>query len=61
MLAQEVDAELEVRSLHVAVDGLADVVQKRRAGGDVLVDAELLAIRPARRATSAEWFSTFWP
>ena len=42
VLAQEVEAELEVRALEVAVDGLADVVQERGAGGDVGVEPELL-------------------
>ena len=41
VLAEEVDADLEVRALHLAVDRLADVVQERRADGDVRVDAEL--------------------
>ncbi len=41
MLAEEVDAELEVRALHLAVDRLADVVQERGAHGDVRVEADL--------------------
>ena len=43
VLAQEVEAELEVRALQVAVDRLADVVQERGARGDVAVQPELLA------------------
>ena len=43
VLAQEVEAELEVRALQIAVDRLADVVQERGARGDVAVEAELLA------------------
>ena len=43
VLAQEVEAELEVRALHLAIDRLADVVQERGARGDVAVEAELLA------------------
>ena len=43
VLAQEVDAELEVRALHLAVDRLADVVQERGADGDVRVEADLAA------------------
>ena len=42
VLAQEVEAELEVRALQVAIDRLADVVQERGARGDVAVEAELL-------------------
>ena len=42
VLAQEVEAELEVRALEIAVDGLADVVQERGAGRDVGVEPELL-------------------
>ena len=41
VLAQEVDAELEVRALHLAVDRLADVVQEGGADGDVGVEADL--------------------
>ena len=37
VLAEEVEAELEVRALQVAVDRLADVVQERGARGDVAV------------------------
>ena len=40
VLAQEIDAELEVRPLHLAVDGLADVVKERRAHRDVRVEAD---------------------
>ena len=43
VLAQEVDAELEVRALHLAIDRLADVVQERGAHGDVRVEADLPA------------------
>ena len=50
VLAQELEADLEVRALHVAVDGLADVVQERRAHGHVRVEAEL-AGHDARRGT----------
>src|SRR5829696_3730093 len=42
VLAQEIEAELEVRALQVAVDRLADVVEERGARGDVAVEAELL-------------------
>jgi len=42
MLAQVVDAELEMGPLHLAVDGLADVVKERRADRDVRVEADLL-------------------
>ena len=42
VLAQEIEAELEMRALQVAVDRLADVVQERRARGDVAVEAEFL-------------------
>jgi hypothetical protein len=41
VLAQQRDAELEMRPFHFAIDGFSDVVQERRARGDVLVDAEL--------------------
>ena len=41
VLPQEVDADLEVRALHLAVDRLADVVQERGADGRVRVEAEL--------------------
>ena len=50
VLAQEVDAELEVRALHVAVDRLADVVEERGADRDVRVEPELpCAMMPARK------------
>ena len=39
VFAQEVDAELEVRALHLAVDRLADVVQEGGAHGDMGVEA----------------------
>ena len=39
VLAQEVEPELEVRALQVAVDRLADVVQERRARRDRAVEA----------------------
>ena len=42
VLAEEVDAQLQVRALEIAVDRLADVVHEGGAGGDVTVDAELL-------------------
>ena len=40
VLAQEVDADLQVRALHLAIDRLADVVQERGAHGDVRVEAD---------------------
>ncbi len=61
VLAQEVDAELEMRALHLAIDGLADVVQEGGADRDLGVEPDLLAMMPARRATSAECDRTFWP
>ena len=42
VLAQEVDAQLEVRALHLAIDRLADVVHEGRAHGDVRVEADFL-------------------
>ena len=42
VLAQEVEAELEVRALQVAIDGLADVVEEGRAGRHLAVEAQLL-------------------
>ena len=43
VLAQEVDADLEVRALHLAIDRLADVVQERGAHRDVRVEADFAA------------------
>ena len=40
VLAQKIDADLEVRALHFAIDRLADVVQERRAHRDVRVEAD---------------------
>ena len=48
VLAQEVETELEVRALEVAVDGLADVVQEGGPGRDVGVEAELLGHDPGQ-------------
>ena len=42
VLAEELEAELEVRALEIAVDRLADVVQERGARRDVAVQPELL-------------------
>src|SRR5262245_3261153 len=42
VLAEEVDAELQVRALHFAIDRLADVVDERGADRDVRVEADLL-------------------
>jgi hypothetical protein len=42
MLAQEVDAQLEVSPLHLAIDRLADVVEERRAHGHVGIEPQLL-------------------
>ena len=42
VLPEEIDAELEMRALHLAIDGLADVVQERRAHGDVGVQPDFL-------------------
>src|SRR5438445_7391435 len=42
VLAEEVEPQLQVRPLQIAIDGLADVVQKRRARGDVAVEADFL-------------------
>ena len=41
VLAEEVDADLQVRALHLAIDRLADVVHERGADGDVGVEADL--------------------
>src|SRR5437870_13282136 len=41
MLSKKVDAELEVCTLHFAIDGLADIVQKGSAHRDVCVEADL--------------------
>ena len=41
VLAEEVDAELEMRALQIAIDRLADVVDERGAHGDLRVEAEL--------------------
>jgi hypothetical protein len=41
VLAEEVDAEFEVRAAEVAIDGLADVVHERRARRDRGVEADL--------------------
>ena len=43
VLAQEVDADLQVRALHLAIDRLADVVHERGADGDVRVEADFPA------------------
>ena len=42
VLAQDVEPELEVRPLQIAIDRLADVVQERGARGDRAVEAQLL-------------------
>src|SRR5207237_6950579 len=41
VLAQEIETELQVRALQIAVDRLADVVQERGARRDMTVQAEL--------------------
>ena len=41
VLLQHLPAELEVGPFHLAIDGLADVVQQAAALGDGVVDAEL--------------------
>ena len=40
VFSEEVDAELEVGSLHLAVDRLANVVQERGADGDVRIETD---------------------
>ncbi len=40
VLAQKVDADLQMRAFHLAIDRLADVVHERRADGDVRVDPD---------------------
>ena len=41
VLAQQIDAELEMATLHLPVDRLADVVQQPGALGDMDVDFQL--------------------
>ena len=62
VLAQQIDADLQVRALQLAVDRLAAVVQKGAAHARRARRVPIsLAMMPARYATSFEWFSTFWP
>src|SRR3954452_12708090 len=41
VLLQHLPSELEMRTFHLAIDRLADIVQKTAALGDRVVDAEL--------------------
>ena len=42
VLPQKINSQFEMRALHFAIDGLADVVQKCCTNGDVSVEPDFL-------------------
>jgi len=61
VLLGQLDAELGVRALDVAVDGLADVVEQAGPQGDVVSRPISRAIMAASMATSLVCWRTFCP
>ena len=61
VLSGDINANLDVRAFHFVVHSLADIMEQaaRRAIAGSIPSS--LAIIPERKATSFEWFSTFWP
>ena len=57
----DVNTDLDVTALDLVVKGLADVMQQTGAAGQLDIDTQFTAIRPASQATSREWLRTFWP